>query len=71
MPRPTQIASAPQAVQVLERWNHWVRVRFAESGQETWVNLEDTPFAPMSAPKGEQRPGHPSDCHPAGPEKGS
>ncbi len=39
-----------QRVQVIERWNKWVRVRFDESGETAWVDLEDTPFS--TAPKG-------------------
>jgi len=55
MPQSTQTVPAPQMVQVLERWNHWVRVRFQASGLETWVNLAETPFAPLTPPTAERK----------------
>ncbi len=39
-----------QRVQVIERWNQWARVLFAESGETAWVDLEETPYSP--APRG-------------------
>ncbi|MFT5199633.1 MAG: hypothetical protein ACI87O_002304 [Planctomycetota bacterium] len=47
--RSSQQPQPAQRVQVVERWNQWVRVRFAESGEETWVDLAETPFAPITA----------------------
>lgn len=54
-----------QAVQVLERWNTWVRVRFAGRDQEAWINLEETPYRSMGASNpsseaGPLRPASPS-----------
>ncbi|MEZ6004645.1 MAG: hypothetical protein R3F17_05250 [Planctomycetota bacterium] len=48
-------APAPQRVQVLERWNQWVRVRFETSGAETWVNLAETPFAPIAQEEAQKK----------------
>ena len=58
MPHTTQeaptgpVGSSPKtthAVQVLERWNTWVRVRFATHGREAWVNLAETGFRSMQS----------------------
>jgi len=34
---------AQTAVQVVSVWNSWVQVRFPDTGETTWVNLEETP----------------------------
>ncbi|MDF1836976.1 MAG: hypothetical protein P1V35_03830 [Planctomycetota bacterium] len=52
--RSTQEPQAAQRVQVVERWNQWVRVRFAETGEEAWVDLAETGFSPAS-PEGEKK----------------
>ena len=39
------------AVQVVSVWNSWVQVRFPDTGETTWVNLEETPYAETSAPQ--------------------
>ncbi len=39
------------AVQVVSVWNSWVQVRFPDTGETTWVNLEETPYAETSAPR--------------------
>ncbi len=70
MPNTSQTSAAPQMVQVLERWNQWVRVRFAQSGSETWVNLEDTPFAPLEVPEGAGAPVHPGESQMGEPHSG-
>ncbi|MCA9002042.1 MAG: hypothetical protein KDB61_08970 [Planctomycetes bacterium] len=46
-PTRSHSAQPAQRVQVVERWNQWVRVRFAETGEESWVDLAETPFAPL------------------------
>lgn len=48
--RPSTSTHPAQRVQVVERWNQWVRVRFAETGEETWVDLAENSFAPTTAP---------------------
>lgn len=41
---------AATAVQVVSVWNSWVQVRFADTGETTWVNLEETPYEQTAAP---------------------
>lgn len=43
-------APAPTAVQVVSVWNSWVQVRFPDTGETTWVNLEETPFEQTTEP---------------------
>ncbi len=65
--RSTPEPQPAQRVQVVERWNQWVRVRFAETGEEAWVDLAETPFAPIS-PEGEKKNSknqHPHKPHPS------
>jgi len=39
------------AVQVVAVWNSWVQVRFPDTGETTWVNLEETPHQATEAPE--------------------
>ena len=34
----------PGSALVVERWNAWVRVRFPDSGETAWVNLDEVGF---------------------------
>ncbi|MCP5020904.1 MAG: hypothetical protein GY930_03920 [bacterium] len=52
-PRATGQTHPAQRVQVIERWNQWVRVRFDGSPETTWVDLEETPYA--TDPKGSRK----------------
>ncbi|MCA8978912.1 MAG: hypothetical protein H6831_07265 [Planctomycetes bacterium] len=38
------------AVEVVSVWNSWVQVRFPDTGETTWVNLEETPFEETTEP---------------------
>lgn len=38
-----------QAVQVLQMWNNWALVRFPQTGERRWVDLEQTSHAPLAS----------------------
>lgn len=48
-PTPALPATRTQAVQVLQMWNQWALVRFPNSGEQRWVDLERTPHAPLAS----------------------
>ena len=46
---PSVAPPQPGAVLVTSRWNSWVRVLYTETGETTWVNLEQVDFETVPA----------------------
>lgn len=46
---------AATAVEVVSVWNSWVQVRFPDTGETTWVNLEETPYEETPEPTRRKR----------------
>ncbi len=56
IPRNPSTEATP--VQVVDRWNSWVRVLFPETGETTWVDLSETDYRPLDAAPCGEGPGH-------------